>query len=119
MRPDGLLALAVSLAAADRADEAAFRGAAHAAYYAVYHLMAQHFALDTAIRDEAHHAEVMRRLDRIDLKTAPAHVRAARRVYKSLWELRRKADYDLKTPFDDVLAERAVEYAQRVFCAMR
>ncbi|MBP2301231.1 hypothetical protein [Azospirillum picis] len=115
MLPRELLAEAKEIVARQGAGEAAYRAATHAAYYALYHLMCDYFSLDPSKRDEASHADIMRRLDQLDIPSAKPHATKARAKYRSLWRLRRQADYFFNDPYDDTQAELAIGYADDVF----
>ena len=115
MHPSDLLAEAKQIMVRSVASEAASRAATHAAYYALYHLMCTYFGLDPSKRDESSHADVMRRLDRLDLSSAMPYAAKARLVYKRLWSLRKSADYYFSDFYPHRSAVMAVSYADDVF----
>jgi len=115
VRPEEFLVAAERLLDDPSGEEGCLRSAAHASYYAVYHLAASHFHLDPTNRGEAKHADVMALLDGAQLMRLPRGIREAKRLYRRLWALRTKADYRLAETFDQAEAERALEYAKAVF----
>lgn len=114
MRPADFLRLAERLLDDEAPQESTCRGAAHAAYHSVYHLMAAHFGLDPSTKGTAPHALILDKLDNLDFASAPKFARRARRVYRSLYDLRVHADYRLNRPFSPEDAEQAVEHAGSV-----
>jgi hypothetical protein len=116
VQPDELLKFATDLIDPPEAPEAALRGAARASYYAVYHLVCDHFGLDPkSDYGSARHQVVRDRLQTLNPSTAPQHIREAKRVFNRLLLLRVRADYYLDQPFSSEDAEDAVSYAEAVF----
>lgn len=89
------------------------RGAAHAAYYACYHLVARGFGLDSSDRRQARHDQLLARL-RVEPPDDPLTAIGATALTR-LQHLRTQADYDLGTPFDRNDALRALLLADAIF----
>lgn len=115
MNPPTLAELAQELGAGP--GEAHWRAAAHAAYYAVYHLMIRRLELSTApggmlgthriVRDELLRQPV----------AADQQLRTAKRLWDSLYSSRIAADYIVDEDFAHSRARRSVEMARAVFAA--
>ena len=116
MTPKEALVFAESLIDDPGASEAACRGAAEWAYYAVYHLVCDHFRVDPAKNyDQAKHDAIRLRLRSLDVATSSPELRAARTVFERLWRLRVRAHYHIDDVFSGDDAEDAVEHAKGVF----
>lgn len=119
MQPRALLQLAKRLLDPPDPPEEDIRCAAHSAYYAVYHLVCQHFKVDPQVDwDAANHWEVRTRLSAADARNLPRHIAEAKRFFNSLHLYRVKADYHLNVPFPREGAEDAVAWAEGVFARM-
>ena len=114
VRPDHFLEFAKRLLDDPNCSESDLRVAAHAAYYSVYHLMAEYFGLNTEKR-EAKHGTIISKLEIIDFSSSPGYVQKARAVYRTLIDIREQADYHITKPFDGADAEDALEKARGVF----
>ncbi|NYZ14196.1 hypothetical protein HL658_16695 [Azospirillum sp. RWY-5-1] len=116
MVPDRFLALARSLLTTEGAEaEERFRGVAHAAYYASYHLIARHYGLDPLNRRQARHDPLLARL-----RDDPADallVSIGRDALPLLHAMRTRADYDLGIRFGHEAAAEALAEAERLFAA--
>ncbi len=123
MRPDGCVALARWLLDNADGEEARHRGAAHAAYYAVYHKMAAHYGLDPLNRRQSRHDLLIKRVreesvnagSRAGSRADSWQVAIAAEALPSLHTLRTRADYDFTAPFTRGDALDAVARAERVF----
>lgn len=114
VRPDDVLKAAVKLAAVDA--EEFRRASAHLAYYAVYHLACETLGLDPARNyQNATHSLVASRLKH----PQPRSPRLSRmkRYFKTLKDLRIRADYSLVASVSrrDVL--HSIEIARDIFKA--
>jgi hypothetical protein len=115
MNPQALADLAQELGAGP--GEAHWRAAAHVTYYAVYHLMIRRLELSTApggmlgthriVRDE-----LLRQPVAVDQQ-----LRAAKRLWDSLYSSRLAADYLVDEEFAQSRARRSAEMAKAVFAA--
>lgn len=110
--PKQFLEFAEKLLNEANSDDSHHRAAAHAAYYAVYHLVVQYYSLDTEKR-EAPHGVIISKL-RCE-SGAPPYISQAKTVYTNLIDIREHADYFLNKEFPPEDAEDAVEYAKGVF----
>jgi uncharacterized protein (UPF0332 family) len=119
VQPDDFIQLAKRLLDNPHAPEADCRQAAHAAYYAVYHIVCAHFRIDPTSRLVASHSEVRGQLKRLNPVSAPPEIREAKRVTERLFALRVRADYDLKTLFTGEDAEDALELAKGVLARVK
>jgi hypothetical protein len=108
------LELARRLAA--QSDEASHRAAIHAAYYAVFHLCADHLGWDTSRKGNARHTDVR---DEIVLQPpSEPWLRLAKRDYVTLLRLRALADYDNKRMIAQAEASHAFALAEAIFEAV-
>jgi uncharacterized protein (UPF0332 family) len=102
----------------DRPDapEADCRQAAHAAYYAVYHLACKHCGLNATLNAESSHSTIRSRLlGNLDFASAPPEIRRARQIIKRLYIYRSRADYNLNEAFTYDDAIDAIDLAASTF----
>jgi len=120
VQPKALLDVAENLLNDATSGEGNLRGAAHCAYYAVYHLVCDHYGLDPKNNyASCDHATMRARLrNERNVGALPPHMRIARRYFDGLFDRRRRADYHLDDQFPQGDAEDAVEWAKAVFGAM-
>ncbi|WP_207461341.1 hypothetical protein [Azospirillum sp. SYSU D00513] len=118
MPPDDLVISAERLLQSDDQNEADWRLAAHACYYAVYHVSARQFQLDPAGYEADHKVIRSRFKETASNPAQPRFIAHARRAILELWQLRRSADYCLDQPFTADQADRALQLAQGVVSAM-
>ena len=88
MTPRDALNFAEQLIDDPQAGEAACRGAAEWAYYAVYHLVCNCFHVDSADDyNQAKHDEIRARLRNLDHRGSLPELREARTIFERLWRL--------------------------------
>lgn len=115
MQPDQYLDAAKKIFSDLSAKEGELRAVGHLSYYAVYHIVLNHYGTSGRQSNESLHALLRRKL-RSDIPyKMPKRILEARKVMEALYALRIHADYKIASDFlvDD--AERAVEFAERVF----
>jgi uncharacterized protein (UPF0332 family) len=116
VRPEETLSFAKRLFDDHGDSECMFRAVAHAAYYAVYHLVCDQLGLDPWRNySQCAHDTIRLRVKNLDPGKAAPLLREARRSFDTLWQLRRRADYDFDNTFTLIDAERALERAEAVF----
>lgn len=113
MKPRELLELARELLGARHAREVHWREAARLSYYAVYHLLAQHFGIDAGMHAGSH--EAIRR-ELLSQPSADSHfIRLAKQNLKSLFDARNQADYRLCERLERQAAEASLARAEQIF----
>jgi hypothetical protein len=116
VQPEEAIRLATRLLDDPNAPEIDCRAAAHLAYYAVYHLVCDHFRIEPyTSHDEGKHKAVRDRLRAFNPIAAPPEIKEAKRVFDTLFKLRVRADYEWNGSFDAGDAEDMVERAKGVF----
>jgi hypothetical protein len=115
--PEDFLRAAEKIVDDGTAAESLFRAAIHASYYAVFHLMCQHFKLD-AMAFGVGHEDIQARLDALHFTSGtPLYVAKARRCYRDMKRLRVTADYNLAVRITGDDADRAIQLAKGIFAA--
>ncbi len=99
MTPEDYAGLARFLLDAGADREAHRRGAAHAAYYAAYHMTARRLGLDPRNRKDARHDRLIARLREEPWPDATPFLKQARTALPVLHAMRTRADYDLAAVF--------------------
>jgi hypothetical protein len=116
MRPDDLLGLAHTLAAAQNAAEPQWREAAVLAHRAIHLLVAAHLGLDPASFAGTPRA-VAEALSAIDPANAPGFIKIARRHFTTTWIAGERATQRIAEPFGARDAQLSLAYADAVFAA--
>lgn len=90
-------------------DQSSSRAIAHAAYYSIFHFIAQRLSLDVTGQDAAKHSDLKRRL--VAYVGSDSAVNEAKRHFATLQRARIDADYALKKDMElsnvVVIIERA------------
>lgn len=94
-------------------NEAAHRAAIHAAYYAVFHLCADHLGWDAGKKGQARHTDVQEAMVREP--NGEPWVRLVKRSYATLLRLRVQADYDNAAAISKDNASHAASMARAIF----
>jgi uncharacterized protein (UPF0332 family) len=116
MRPDAFLGVARTLLHRHGDDEAHRRAAIHAAYYAVFHLLAPKVGLDPQDRARSAHLRLLERVSAARSGDDPV-LKVAGRTLQALRKWRSIADYRLDQEVDVETARRTVGYAEAIFAA--
>lgn len=94
-------------------DQCACRSIAHSSYYAVYHLMAERFGVQTYGATYTGHEDM--RLKLSAYVGSDSVILSAKAYFLSLWKLRVRADYKLHETIDVDAIEDALGWAEKVF----
>ena len=97
-------------------DEIRCRNAARSSYYAVFHLMAKTYDMDTS-DETTTHWEVKKAVMSEDPAYASDRVTEARTYWDKLYRYRVRADYYPDQPFPIGDAQTALNLAKRIFAA--